>query len=697
MLKKTLGLLALAISMSAIGAPQSARHSKSLFIKQTIFLDGVTCTSAAVTLPAVIGDKNLTARTEYLRQDIAAQPLKSGAACPHALPGTSTNIYTSSEFPPVGLIDYADLKTKLEFLYAEEQTVAANYEAYMISLYGDMSTACYFGRWYGTPCTINAKQSVNNSYAGNPSYSFAIMMRNTVSDYSTLTDEVVKIATNYHMNYSTEALAFKQSVRDYLNNNGILSSFVDIETELMLNGVLKRAAATLIIAKNDNTATPGTYTGAVIVNPPSNVGVVNSTYQNNIDIKYTTLTQYPDFYNLNVSLLNDQQADMGFFKWSVPLVLNPITPYTSSYVGNAFDSLFPGQDPLNPTTDDISLQNTYPEQEQPGAICAMGVGTTCSTAADNVISIMRKNNAGTGTFTYYGRWELKPRTDMSGQLIPTPPIAKITENYHQLDYDLCKTVRFYNQLSVEYTVQRYVWKYDLKNDPLSGFTYRLSSGYPQLDKEVIATNPSVYTSNPTVGFFETPRDIETTDFIESWIYDSAIIDPLKWSLSATHDDIVASKPFTPPGESSPMPSWQDAIVSYAPTQIIKSNALPSTVTDPTLRSVHFDCASINEDQVNALYALQGSASGNIVSGSIQLSTGNTDGDACTVDYSVWKSTVPPTYAACTPVFPATSCTGPGPEILVVTPYTNVALANNVCDESCPIGGVSKICARPRSR
>lgn len=685
MLKKTVGLFALAVSLSAIGAPQTPRHSKMLFVKQTIFSDGVTCTSASVSLPQTISNKDIAARTDYFRQDIAAQPIKTGAPCP------KNGVFTTAEFPPVGLVDYPALKKRLETMYASEMAIKAQDEADAAAA-GEYNWICSWRPEYCAP-PVSAKQRANQMYASDPNYALAIMIRNNTTDYSTLTDESTKIATNYHMNTSSQAQTFKQSIRDYIKSRGIMNAYVDIETEVMLNGELKRAAATMVIDKNDTASTRGQYTGAVIANPPGPLAATSTSYKNTINIEYTTKGQYTDVYNLNVSQLNDRAAYFGKLNWTVPVALDPVMSTTSVDTGGAYDSPFPGRG-SSPTTDSLTIHNLNPTEEQKGAICALQGGAECVMASETIISLMRKNNAGKGTFTYYGRWELKSLVNSAGEIIIMPPAAVANETQHILQYDVCQDVKFFNEVNVKYTVQRYVWKYDLVYDPIMEFSFHLAPGYPVLEKEVVTTNPTVYSSMATP--FTYPRDIAANDFIERmWMYDAAIIDPVKWTLSATKDDIVPSKPFAPPGESI-VPSWQPAMASYAPVQITKSNDLPSSVSDPTVRQYHFKCADINEDQLNALYANQGYGNGRIVAGSINYASGNNDGDACTVSYSVYQSYSPPQYEPCTPVAPATTCTGNGPEKFQTVTY-NTAFSNNACTESCNIGGTLKICPRPRPR
>lgn len=685
MLKKTVGLFALAVSLSAIGAPQTPRHSKMLFVKQTIFSDGITCTSASVSLPQTISNKDIAARTDYFRQDIAAQPIKTGAPCP------KNGVFTTAEFPPVGLVNYQDLKLKLEQIYATEMQIKADDEAAAAEA-GEYNYICYIRPDLCAPPT-SAKQRANQVYAGNPSYALAIMIRNNTTDYATLTDEATKIATNYHMSTSAQAQTFKQSIRDYIKSRGIMNAYVDIETEVMVEGQLKRAAATMVIDKNDTASTRGQFTGTVMANPPSASPASTTSYKNTIDIQYTVKSQYPDFYNLNVPQLSDRATYFGRLNWTVPVALDPIMPTSTVDTGGAYDSPFPGRG-ADPTTDSPSIHNTNPTEEQKGAICALQGGDGCVMASETILSLMRKNNAGKGTFTYYGRWELKSRFNGAGEPLFMPPDAVANETRHVLEYDVCQNVRFFNEVNVQYTVQRYVWQYDLVYDPIMEFSFRLSEGFPRLDREVVAPNPTVYSSMSTPFTF--PRDINTNDYIERmWMYDSAIIDPVKWTLSTTKDDIVASRPFTPPGEEQ-VPSWQPAMASYAPVQITKSNDLPSSVPDPTVRQYHFNCAAINEDQLNALIAQQGYGNGRIVPNSINYAPGNNDGDACTVSYSVYQSYSPPQYEPCSPVAPETTCTGNGPEKFQVVPY-NAAFTNNACTESCNIGGALKTCARPRPR
>ena len=736
MLKNKINSLLLAglivFSGSAFSAPQTPRHSKMLYIKQTSYLSGAVCTVATISMPATLSNKDISENVEYFRQNIAAQQIKTGQACPNPVPGTTTYLTTAAEFPPIGIVDFGDLKAKLEFLAGEESNAVSNYYNNLAALYPGWSAddLCYqLGE-----CGINAKAAVDSLYSSNPAYALAIYVRQTSKDYRTLTDETVKTITNYHMNNSGQAKAFKTAVIDYLKKHGILNAFVDIETEVAISDpnnpaatIPKRSAATMLISKNETSSSRGQYTGAVVI-PPPNDNATTPNYRNTVHINYTTKLQYPDFYTNNIATLGDRSADFGLLKWSTPSAIDPVMSTTSLDTRGAYDSPFPGQDPVYPEPDERGIFNMARDNEPRGAKCALAATPDCMLASETILSLMRKNSAGKGTFTYYGRWELMPVSDGNGNMLMAPTESRIVENYSALEYDVCYDVRFFNDISVTYSLERLVWVYDLIYSPdTDEYHYTMKEGYPILDKVATTTNPSRYigssvTADPLSSvkkFFSTPRDINTSDFVErNWLLPSvpggssnAILDPTRWSLidpsnltptgtgSYYTTDNIAAKGvvMTPDGEQ--IPNWEPKVVSKATTQFLKSSSLPSTMSilDATSRAYHFNCSQINEDQVITLNSGVGYYNGGLVA-PVVVSPGLNDGDMCTASYQVYKSTSPKTYMPCTPVAPAITCTGVGPEIFVIDPTVyNIPLASNACTETCQVGGALKQCNRPYIR
>lgn len=525
--KLAIGFAVIAATLaSAVAAPSATRHTKLLSIKQRVMINsGESRTSASLVSPTAHSRAGIV----LLTNTFAAVPLPA-------------NEVAKFQAAAIQRFPYETFWSAMNQLQTCENDLSNNADAYTYPTYGGVSDGEFNSYIYQQPpvaTKIYANQIIANypspagsippqyqsptgipascTNGGNPAaYAAAAAVRASVGNYTLDSPEALDYVTSqFWIKSSGAANSLKAAVVKYLRENEIDYAWVDVEFEYEHKSAepsARRISMSFQINRSDGPTTRGSYIGSQVVLSPDVTPAQSSVTvrTNNIDIKYSAYSQYPDFTIKNPDNLTYLKGlmsskglnDNGVLSWKIqqngasaisPRICQGISDCTLTEgkfktTSGAYDPDFAragfGQIPNAPYT----LEHPGPITDISGIKCLVkGIGSTqCRVDKHNVSTLMQYSNAIKGTLDYIGRWEV----DFTVQ----PPTFE--EQGRAGVFDVCHGVELQNTITTNYWVKRPRWKLNLFWD--AGTVAYDFAEPPKYEFENIAQlpKPVTYTTYP---------------------------------------------------------------------------------------------------------------------------------------------------------------------------------------------------------